>query len=50
MGGGTGSGGFAAFESVSGSLFAHAALTLRALESDDALPASPTFDLGSTPD
>jgi hypothetical protein len=49
-GGGAGSGGFAAFEAASGSFFAHAALTLRALASDDALPASPTFDLGSTPD
>ena len=49
-GGGAGSGGVASLDALSGSLFAHAAITLRALESDDALPASPTFDLGSTPD
>ncbi|KJC62962.1 hypothetical protein [Agreia bicolorata] len=49
-GGGAGSGVPAALESISGSLFAQAALTVRALASDDTLPASPTFDLGSTPD
>lgn len=49
-GGGAGSGAPAALESISGAIFGHAALTLRALASDDALPASPTFDLGSTPD
>ncbi|WP_374947118.1 hypothetical protein [Agreia sp.] len=48
--GGAGSGGLTAVEAIPGSLFAHAALTVRALGSDDALPASPTFDLGSTPD
>ncbi|WP_354567449.1 hypothetical protein [Glaciihabitans sp. UYNi722] len=32
------------------SLFLHAAMALRALDSDDALPSSPIFDLGSTRD
>jgi hypothetical protein len=50
MGGGAGSGAPAALESISGAIFVHAALSLRALASDDALPTSPTFDLGSTPD